>query len=423
MAEFQVPGSVQFLEIVIESSNGKKLDITDLVGELNIYESITTPLLTADIVILDATGLLANLPIAGQEKLTGKIKQIDTIDTFEFFVTTIEDVSNINQFTIKYTLNLVEPAFINNLVSLVSESYTGPISEIITQISEDFLEIDIDAEPTDGNFKVVIPNWNPYRAVKWLSRKAMSSNGVPCILYNTWRNGVKLRSFETLFNQTPIERYKYQQQRSDLRTASRGKTDQNKEMVQTPFIFYPTQQNPLIEVMAKGGYSSRYRMVDTFSKSYEENNFNIDEYFDGAPSLAKFNPVNKNFLVKNKTLGESFSTFEQTRFHSSESFGQSHLNYSGNTLDVSPFRNSYMSRLTNYSYKLGVHGREDLEVGAIVELEISKNMITQKQKTDEVVDDRRTGKHIVTNVRHQYTTGGTYKIIADVARESIEQDL
>ena len=422
MADFEAPGSVEFLEVLIESPNGKVLDITDLIGELNIYESITTPVLKANVIILDATGLLANLPIMGQEKITGKIKHFDFIDSFEFYTTTVEDIRNVNAFTTEYTINLVEPAYMNNLVSLVSESFTGPVSDMITRISEDYLEVEGDIEPTDGNFKIVVPNWNPYRAIKWLSKKAKNANGVPSILYNTWRGGIKLKSFETLFNQTPVDTFKYQQRRTDQRTAKVGNAALHREMAQTAFVFYPLQQNPIVEVMAKGGYSSRHRLVDTFTKSYDEYDFNIDEYFDEAPSLGKFNPLGKDFKVKERSLGELYSSYEQTRFHSAQSFGLSHYDYSGNMLDVTPFRNSYMSRLSNYRYKIGIYGRGDIEAGSIINIELNKNMIAQEQQTEERVDDRRTGKHVIVNLRHQYTNG-SYKLILDAARESMEQDL
>ena len=57
--------------IKITSTNGKKqIDITDLVNAIDINEALFTPILTGVMLITDAAGLLTELPVLSQEKIT-----------------------------------------------------------------------------------------------------------------------------------------------------------------------------------------------------------------------------------------------------------------------------------------------------------------------------------------------------------------
>jgi len=46
-------------------STGKTIDITDLVVAIDVNESIDLRILTADMLITDGVGVLANLPLVG----------------------------------------------------------------------------------------------------------------------------------------------------------------------------------------------------------------------------------------------------------------------------------------------------------------------------------------------------------------------
>ena len=50
-------------------------------------------------------------------------------------------------------------------------------------------------EPTAGTFKVIIPNWTPYGALKWLTRRARAEDNSPFYLFNTLFDGMQLKSY------------------------------------------------------------------------------------------------------------------------------------------------------------------------------------------------------------------------------------
>ena len=55
------------------SSTPKKIDITSLVVEINIYEDIDEKNLSGQIVISDSTGLPNNMPLTGNELIQFKL--------------------------------------------------------------------------------------------------------------------------------------------------------------------------------------------------------------------------------------------------------------------------------------------------------------------------------------------------------------
>ena len=409
-------------EFKISSPNGKELDITDLIVEFNIYEKLSSPLLMAEVLILDAAALLSNLPLMGQEKITGNIRRGDSVKTVEFYTTTVEDVKNVNDFTVQYTITLVEKAYYNNAVSLVSQAYTGPASEIITRIAEDYLDVEIDADQTDGNYSVVIPNWNPYTAINWMTKRAKNSNNVPCVCYNTFRNGLQLKSLETLFNGEPVDTYFYNKRNDDTRVTQIGNAATGRESVQTASTMYQTTVTPTAEIIQRGGYSSRTVLVDIRNKSHEVFDFNYDEYFPSGVSLASTKVLSDNFKINDKPVSQYPTTVQRMFYHGSQSFGQSVSDYNGTVLDNVPFRQSYMNTLTNFQWKLGIKGRTDIQVGNTINITMVKNMIADENNPDEIIDERRSGKHLVTALRHQFVKG-SYKIMLDCVRNAMESEI
>ena len=99
------------------TSKARTIDITDLVVAIDVNESIDLRILTAEMLITDGVGILANLPLVGQEKITFRIHK-GAIDSkhkqwtkdLTFFVRAIQNVERQNDFTLSYQLKLVEEA-------------------------------------------------------------------------------------------------------------------------------------------------------------------------------------------------------------------------------------------------------------------------------------------------------------------------
>ena len=71
----QFPGDFSLREVFLYSVyHNQKIDIKNLVLEINLYESVMSSALQAEILIQDiGQNLISNLPIVGQERIQIKI--------------------------------------------------------------------------------------------------------------------------------------------------------------------------------------------------------------------------------------------------------------------------------------------------------------------------------------------------------------
>ena len=73
MSGIKHAGEVELQKLVLISSSGTAIDLTELVININIYESVFSHAMSGSILIGDTNNLSVNLPIIGQEYLSLKL--------------------------------------------------------------------------------------------------------------------------------------------------------------------------------------------------------------------------------------------------------------------------------------------------------------------------------------------------------------
>jgi hypothetical protein len=426
MANLTNPADLRIESVFIESHTEvpKRIDITDLFISMNIVESLYNPLLKANILLSDASAILSNLPVVGQEKIEILVSKNDVEKTYKFRTTHVSKQSPTNDFTVVYDLTLVQEDFFLNSVTLISQSFNGSMSSIIGTIYDDFLDTEIDAEESAGNYSVVVPRWNPFRAITWCMERARSDDNAPMVLYNTLNGGVKMRSLKTLFEADPVESY-YRRRANEPQTqegAQRGDHGRYDDMMQTPLRFLALETGPILEQLHNGAFGSRTKLIDLKSKRIQTFEFNYEEQFDRMPHISSERVYGDQFLLNGNTPATNPYTRQSVYAYSS---GASNgMTYNEDVLNTTPFRQSFLQTMNSYRWRLNVYGRFDLEVGSIVDLNINKNRVYTENDVDETKDERRSGKYIITALKHIITrTGGQgqYTINFDCARETMEK--
>ena len=137
------PNDVEVSNVVLSNTAGLSTDITDLVVEFNIYEELGQPILLADMMLIDGSGLLSNFPITGQELITADIQRGDVIHEIKMRTSKVVNLDRATDLTMFYTIELVEEAYFYNVLQLVSQAYEGTIDEIVNSIMEDYLHTEL----------------------------------------------------------------------------------------------------------------------------------------------------------------------------------------------------------------------------------------------------------------------------------------
>jgi len=227
------------------------LDLTTSIWhELNLYEDIYSPVVSGDITITDTVGLIESFPIIGEEildlsfstegvappsipvsggptnptpseapkniinrfrvyKLDPPIQVTDTSRTIKLYFVTDSQFTNLLS-KVRKTYPTSENI---KFTRTVSNDKTYTLADIARDIFYDFFIKDKKplrqpttrkpflVEPTRYKAEIVIPNWNPFKAISFLASKAVSANhdakGANFVFYQTLQ-GFRFVSIETL---------------------------------------------------------------------------------------------------------------------------------------------------------------------------------------------------------------------------------
>lgn len=208
VSKFQ-PGDVELIDIILMSDDQERAYslMTQCVG-FDVYESILSPVMFAELTIADSTGLLQNFPINGGEyvKLSFKTPQNKGAPVqYLMRVNRIENKQvNESNKKITYTLQCVSAELLTNSKSLVSFKVEATISDIINNILSNDLQTAKPRfiDPTAGIEKLLITRMTPFQAIDFVRQKAVSSqyqSSSFCFYEN--RKGFNFTTIERLFEQ------------------------------------------------------------------------------------------------------------------------------------------------------------------------------------------------------------------------------
>jgi len=226
VADSSKPFSYELEVLTLVNNEGEGFDLRKIFLGVKIHESIKQNFLLGEIAIADATGLLENARIAGQETLRVRFKapfgaedeihDEDIIDQV-FRIYKVGQIQRAGQNTIIYNLKFCSPEFVQSKRIRVSQAIKGSMTNIAGKLAKDHLGIEI----TDGeggkltpyfeireksqgdNYQVVIPNWSVNYAINWLVGQAQgvdSQSGLQdsFFFYQTANTGFRIQSLASM---------------------------------------------------------------------------------------------------------------------------------------------------------------------------------------------------------------------------------
>ena len=404
MAEdFGLSSDIELRDVMIIGGSGKMMDVTDLIYEINVYEELHKSNLHGKAVFVDKSGFFTKFPIVGNEQFQFTVKKFEVEKTSVFFISTVDTVEIMNDGAIMFAVSFVEERNIINSVTLVSQAYEGTISSIVESIFKDYLSSEVRyIDETAGNYRCVIPNWKPYKAIEWLMKRAVDKDGVPVVLTNTWRNGLAIVSYGSLFDESRVAEQFFINNFPDQKTSEKGSN--YRQVMQKPMSFHTKSSGNTLEQMYLGTYSHSSLNVDTTNKAADLFQFGGDDDFLKKPRLNKFLAINEDatYTEEQKKITENYRTRQAVAYNQGYSFGPNHLSYNSDVNSVVPFRNNYQNILDTYVYEMVIHGRFDVEVGSLIDIQFPANKLVNEQEPETNIDNRRSGKHLVTAVAHKF---------------------
>ena len=331
-----------------QRDRGSYIEIGESTGaawtELNFYEDINATVVHCDLTIQEGVGLIERIPLLGEEVLEVKASTagvtpapIGGIDNnlpptpeeeeniiFHYFrIYKVDPPQNINDNFRQLKFHFVSDIMFTNMQVKVQKTY--PLKKIRNELPVDYkpytiadmareiyvdcfigdkkkpktqlkTNIDFLVEPTSGMYSACIPNWNPFKALNFLAKRAISANknskGANFVFYQTLK-GFRFVSIETLFqggfdgysrkevDDSQFKHYKDNPVQADAKKQKIAYIPDYKEVF-----------NSIFEGAGKQVYKAVYNYqpanvdgIDSYRKKFAVTEFNLVSSFDTMKNL------------------------------------------------------------------------------------------------------------------------------------------
>ena len=377
------------------------LEISDLVGELNIYEDMFNNTISGNIIIEDMFNMIGKFPIVGHEDVTILLDTPDSDDEMKlvFQVYKLSDYNRISERVSAYTLNLISKEYILNQGLSVSKSYpSSVISDVVRRIYDELYlhEIyikpkEIEIENTRSIQDIWIPNWKPFDAINWLASKSVPEGkfGSNFFFYEN-RDGYHFKSVEELSSvNEPVESYRYAPKNfSHPEKMMQPKKDQHK--VVEDYSIESTYD--ILANLRMGMYSSRVIYHDMINRLYAIKDYDYAEEWD------KHNHIGNSMMMS--------PTEERNKFNTKKLGYQRIVPISNEAQGLSnnvQERLSQLQQLHSFRMNVTMIGDVSRKIGDIIEMEIESPEETEGEYKS---DPFYSGRYLVTGIRHIINTRG-----------------
>jgi len=169
-------------EFIIESHEGRRVDITNSILSIDYFENILTPAVTMVVQVTNRYSLVSGLPIRGGEKV-----EIDLETALgDFTLNSTDDVMRVykvsgidgTMMAETFNLHLTTQEHFNNERSRTYRRFSGKISDSVKKILSEDLQTDRwtddSIEETANAYSFIGSMRRPFNVLQWLGPKSIS---------------------------------------------------------------------------------------------------------------------------------------------------------------------------------------------------------------------------------------------------------
>lgn len=361
----QYAGSYHLDYVRIADPSDTPIDITGLVGEINVDSSILDPTITVRIMVVDARNALANLPIKGGGFVSVQFSFADSFLKYDLRIAEVSSLSNFEQQR-AYQIVCISPTAFNCSYQRISQSFTGTVSEIANAI---FSQYGVDPvgiwENSTGQQTLVIPQWSPIKSIMWLADRAKPDDDN--IKFRFFQNSFGRYNFTpiehsiALYKQMPVATYTY------FKNVTRNVTVNGDERPNTAADMFSIQDVKygqggrvfnITEAFKRNMLAGKMTSTDLFTGTYKEQYYDFFSQFDQAKyanpqpqyRAADYYPGNILF----KTIS-NYSTPNGEQYNEND--------------DISDLKRSTINDYTQ-RLEITVKGNNIIDIGQIIKVQV-----------------------------------------------------
>ena len=431
---------------LIKYDNSARISILPQLVELDIYQSLFSPLMKATLFLADFIGLYNNFPLVGEEIVeitwtptlasstdpvySDHHDRVSQVNTSRFFISEARNISSDDMGrSAAYVLELYSEEMLKNGTTRIQRAYYGKYSDLIPQIVKNDLNSkktvygftsDGNPEPTRGNQLGNIPNLRPIETIKWFSGRAVPEF-VDSSLYLFFERfeGFYFSSVEQIIkNNKNMDKSIPNQFTYYYLSAYTQSLLQNLENVSDHNFISALKVNKRFSTYEKliGGYfENELQEIDITNFSVKR----TKTFLSNNPLLSLGDGVmNTNYFIKEmqNPISDTNSKTSRIRYM---------VTQNGSDNDTPDLENFFSDKFGKAVRKqiafsqvfvtITIPGDTRIQPGEIIEIKIPKN----HGFTDELKDEKYiSGKFLITNVKHLIMANNKYVMVLDLFKDA-----
>lgn len=390
-------GEVNVKNVTLYSLNGTKLNISNQITSIEIYEDIFSPFITATIIVAESVDFINLFPFIGEEYIEVNIETptSDVPIKNVFYVYKISDRIYTSDREVTYAIKCVSKEFVRDANLKLRKAISGNIEKAAKSlIKEEGLGTDksILSEPTTNNIKFVSNFWSPVKCLNYLASSAISSESSPSFLFFENRNGFNFVSINTLFESDVYQVFTKDNYARDL-SSDQSSASSNKNVVRD-YTKILELNIPIVTDYMKstqsGQVSSKVISHDILTKRYRVKDYSLLNDQKVFRLLNDKLPHSDKVLIDNSSMITVIPKYYNT-----------HMGFADST-DYKTFqrRQAFFENLRKHTIRINVLGRTDYTVGLLVDVTIpSVKEFTEQDPSTK--DKMLSGKYIITAISHK----------------------
>ena len=423
----ETPSKFSLNELAIVTKAGK-LDISKLFQELNIFDSLLSPVMTGAVVIIDSIGLSAKLLFDGSEVLLVNIGKDTDSEAFRlkkaFRIYRQTNRATIEQNSETYTLEFVSDEFIFSEQQRINQSYKTTYSDAAKKILVNYLKVPEQKlrgtfQQTTGIRDIVIPNLKPIEAIEWCAKRSIDQKRSPNYVFFENNLGYNFTSLSYLLSAEYLFKIKFPAKNLEETNAAQDLLRQRHfEVVNQSDKLKTTREgvaagtfigfDPLTRTIQNKriGFEDHYNAMEhgndtaNFSQSKNRGGEKATEAYDARKALSIFGANRKNSNYIKKYDPTSISKVETQE-------------------DFVFTRKAIFGNLMNKRIKLVMPGNFQLTSGFNLNVRVPD--FSKKESGSENEDRSLSGKYLIIAARHVIKYD-IHETILELATTSNETD-
>lgn len=417
----------------IVGSSGQPLEFRNMVVEFSYYEDIFSCGVSGYLLINDSSNYINIMQFHGNEKLIlvldkpGLGRPIEKI----LRIYTISNRTQTSEFNENYILRFCSEELVVNEQYNVTKAYQkSTISDIVRDILTNFLSIPDNKigiiDNTLGLRDLVIPTFNPIQAINWLATFALSGDigniGAPFLLYED-KSGFNFRSVLNLYKQPIYNSYTYTAKglRDDTNNSV---ADLAREMINVIQYEYITEFDSLNAVHL-GVFASKLVTYDPLRLKFNHVDYDYSKYSENAASLDPYTmPIsymNRDGETVNQTTGLLKFAISTTGQNNNKYIKDRNILVNENNPEQTILnRTAQLSLFTANRMKLLLPGDPEMTIGKLIKFNIPNT--STDAHGNKVLDKYKSGKYLVTAVRHYFNQENKYTTIVEICKDSFSTE-